>query len=95
MSQRVGRRPQGATEQSRIGNSFFDLLDAQTYARLTARPQLLGELVPATHRDWVVIDEVQRAPGLLDEVHRLIESRRLRFVLTGSSARALGLTRRG
>jgi predicted AAA+ superfamily ATPase len=67
----------------------FDLLDAQTYARLTARPQLLGELVPARHDDWVVIDEVQRAPGLLDEVHRLIESRRLRFVLTGSSARQL------
>ena len=36
---------------------------------------------------WVVIDDVQRVPDLLDEVHRLIESRRLRFVLSGSSAR--------
>jgi predicted AAA+ superfamily ATPase len=67
----------------------FDLLDARVYTRLTANPHLLGEWVPAPHRDWVVIDEVQRAPALLDEVHRLIESRRLRFVLTGSSARKL------
>jgi predicted AAA+ superfamily ATPase len=73
----------------RSGALTFDLLDARIYARLTANPQLLGELVPAGHRDWVVIDEVQRAPALLDEVHRLIESRRLRFVLTGSSARKL------
>ena len=43
----------------------------------------------AGHKDWVVIDEVQRAPELLNEVHRLIESRKLRFGLTGSSARKL------
>ncbi|MBI5480131.1 MAG: ATP-binding protein [Deltaproteobacteria bacterium] len=71
------------------GAITFDLLDARLYARLTATPSLVGELVPAAHRDWVVIDEVQRAPALLDEVHRLIESRGLRFVLTGSSARKL------
>jgi uncharacterized protein len=71
------------------GALTFDLLDARLYTRLTANPQLLGELVPAAHRDWVVIDEVQRIPALLDEVHRLIESRHLRFVLTGSSARKL------
>jgi len=73
----------------RPGALTFDLLDARVYTRLTANPQLLGELVPAEHREWVVIDEVQRVPALLDEVHRLIESRRLRFVLTGSSARKL------
>ena len=38
---------------------------------------------------WVVVDEVQRVPDILNEVHRLIESRGLRFVLTGSSARKL------
>lgn len=38
---------------------------------------------------WVVIDEVQKAPELLNEVHRLIESHNLRFVLSGSSARKL------
>lgn len=67
----------------------FDLLDGRTYARLLADPALLEELVPASHRDWVVIDEIQRVPALLDEVHRLIEARKLRFVLTGSSARKL------
>ena len=71
------------------GALTFDMLDAQVYARLLANPRLLGDLIPATHRDWVAIDEVQRAPQLLDEVHRLIEGRRLRFVLTGSSARKL------
>jgi predicted AAA+ superfamily ATPase len=67
----------------------FDLLDARVYTRLSANPALLAELVPNEHRGWVVVDEVQRIPDLLNEVHRLIESRRLRFVLTGSSARKL------
>jgi predicted AAA+ superfamily ATPase len=71
------------------GAITFDLLDEGTYAELLARPTLVGERVPAKHRDWVVIDEVQRLPALLNEVHRLIESRRLRFALTGSSARKL------
>src|SRR5437870_2178503 len=64
------------------GAITFDLLDAQVYARLLANPTALGDLIPASHHDWVAIDEVQRAPALLDEVHRLIEGRRLRFVLT-------------
>lgn len=71
------------------GALFFDLLDHATYAELLAAPQRLGERIPAGHRDWVVVDEVQRVPELLNEVHRLIESRRLRFALTGSSARSL------
>jgi predicted AAA+ superfamily ATPase len=45
--------------------------------------------VPEKFLDWVIIDEVQRVPDLLNEVHRLIESRKLRFVLSGSSARKL------
>ena len=68
---------------------FFDLLDHQTYTQLLAAPQRLGDQIPQGHKGWVVVDEVQRAPELLNEVHRLIESRRLRFVLTGSSARKL------
>ena len=71
------------------GAAFFDLLDHGTYSRLLAAPQRLGDLIPKAHEDWVVVDEVQRAPELLNEVHRLIESRRLRFALTGSSARKL------
>jgi predicted AAA+ superfamily ATPase len=68
---------------------YFDLLDHGLYATLLAAPERLGEMIPAAHRGWVVVDEVQRVPELLNEVHRLIESRRLRFVLTGSSARKL------
>jgi predicted AAA+ superfamily ATPase len=67
----------------------FDLLDAHTYARLLGNPGFLEDGIPRTHRGWVVIDEVQRVPEMLNEVHRLIEARRLRFVLTGSSARKL------
>lgn len=77
------------TQATLPGALTFDLLDARIYARLLANPPALGDLVPASHTNWVVIDEVQRAPALLDEVHRLIERRRLRFALTGSSARKL------
>jgi len=68
---------------------FFDLLDYPTYTQLLAAPQRLGDQVPQGYKGWVVVDEIQRVPELLNEVHRLIESRRLRFVLTGSSARKL------
>jgi uncharacterized protein len=71
------------------GAPFFDLLDSNTYTRLLASPSRLGEQIPQGHRGWVVIDEIQRLPDLLNEVHRLIETRRLKFVLTGSSARKL------
>ena len=71
------------------GALFFDMLDHQVYTELLAAPQRLGDRIPLGHKDWVVVDEVQRVPELLNEVHRLIESRRLRFVLTGSSARKL------
>lgn len=67
----------------------FDLLDERVHAELLADPTRLGARVPAKYAGWVVLDEVQRLPALLNEVHRLIESRRLRFALTGSSARAL------
>ncbi len=87
-----GPRGTGKTAWARAslpGALTFDLLDARLYGRLLASPTLLGEMIPASHTDWVVVDEVQRAPALLDEVHRLIETRHLRFLLTGSSARKL------
>ena len=66
----------------------YDLLDTTVYLALSREPgRLAQELTP---RDRVVvIDEVQRLPSLLHEVHRLIETRGLRFLLTGSSARKL------
>ena len=68
---------------------FLDLLDDQSYLQVHARPGALRDLIPRGHSGWVVIDEVQRVPEILNEVHRLIEERKLRFVLTGSSARKL------
>src|SRR5579863_3098624 len=65
---------------------YLDLLDTGLYTQLLARPNLLGELIPPNFLDWVVIDEIQRVPELLNEVHRLIEEKRIRFILTGSSA---------
>ncbi len=70
--------------------AWFDLLDAQTQLDLQMNPGELarrtGTLKPGA---WVVLDEVQKAPAVLDQVHSLIETRRLKFALTGSSARKL------
>lgn len=67
---------------------IYDLLDSDTYSRLARRPRSLGEELSPSDR-LVVIDEIQKLPNLLDEVHRLIETRATRFLLTGSSARKL------
>lgn len=64
----------------------LDLLDTSVLATYLRRPKLLREV---TQGDLVVIDEVQKLPALLDEVHWLIEHRGTRFLLTGSSARKL------
>jgi predicted AAA+ superfamily ATPase len=66
----------------------YDLLDHATYLTLSQDPGRLAEELGTTKRD-VVIDEVQRLPELLNVVHRLIEQRGVRFLLTGSSARKL------
>lgn len=68
---------------------ILDLLEAETWQRLLARPGDLEQLVLAAPPGPIVIDEVQRAPELLNEVHRLIENRGTVFALTGSSARKL------
>jgi predicted AAA+ superfamily ATPase len=68
----------------------FDLLDESRYQRLLAEPaQLALELRALAPSRVVVLDEVQRIPALLNEVHRAIETSRRRFVLLGSSARRL------
>jgi predicted AAA+ superfamily ATPase len=67
-----------------------DLLDESRYQTLLADPgQLALELGALPAGRTVVIDEVQRIPALLNEVHREMERRRRRFVLLGSSARRL------
>lgn len=71
----------------------FDLLDTDLFLELTRRPGLLRERLLAEDSarlaSPVILDEVQKVPALLDEVHWLIENRGLRFVLCGSSARKL------
>ena len=71
------------------GSIYIDLLEADIFNDLTARPQRLVSFIPPDFKDWVIIDEVQRVPELMHEVHRLIESRKYRFILTGSSPRKL------
>lgn len=68
----------------------IDLLDETHYQTLLANPgQLASELRALPSSRPVVLDEVQRVPALLNEVHRAIEATRRRFVLLGSSARRL------
>ena len=68
----------------------FDLLDERLFQDLLAEPALFAQAVEHLGPgSWVVVDEVQRLPTLLNEVHRAIEAKRLRFALLGSSARKL------
>ncbi len=69
---------------------WVDLLKADEFRRYVVRPELLREELEASGPDLsrqVVIDEVQKVPALLDEVHWLMENRGLHFALCGSSAR--------
>ena len=68
---------------------YLDLLEAELFNDLLANPSRLENFIPKDFEDWVIIDEIQRVPELLHEVHRLIENQRIKFVLTGSSARKL------
>ena len=70
------------------GCPTYNLLDQALFVRLSRNPALIREaLTPET--TLVVIDEIQRMPALLNEVHLMIEEHGARFLLTGSSARAL------
>jgi len=87
----LGPRQTGKT--SLIRNTLrdaqvYDLLDTSVFLTLSQHPGRLGEELGPRDR-IVVIDEIQRLPTLLNEVHRLIETRGVRFLLTGSSARKL------
>lgn len=87
--------PRGVGKSTWLRTAFskavwIDLLKTDLFYELTRHPENLESKLGACKEGaWVVIDEVQKVPSLLDEVHRLIESRGLRFVLTGSSARKL------
>ena len=69
---------------------LIDLLDEVMYHDLLVDIGLFRNLVSKSKRgDWVVVDEIQRIPRLLNEVHRLIEDQGIHFALIGSSARKL------
>lgn len=71
----------------------IDFLDEGRYQDYLVDPSLFAvELDPVPAGSWVVVDEIQRLPNLLNEVHRFIEDRRLKFALLGSSARKLKAT---
>ena len=69
--------------------TIIDLLDSRYFLRLSSAPHELESIIAAAPADIIVIDEIQRIPELLNEIHRLIESQNLTFLLTGSSARKL------
>lgn len=70
--------------------THFDFLDADLLHRIQAQPGFFAQTIRALPRgSRIVLDEVQRLPEILHEVHRAIESHRHRFVLLGSSTRRL------
>lgn len=69
---------------------YYDLLKSDEFERLSRKPSLLREeLINIPSDELIIIDEIQKLPILLDEVHWLITNCGLRFILTGSSARKL------
>jgi len=69
---------------------YIDLLKSSTFLELQSHPEHLEAMTAfLDENEWVVIDEIQKVPELLDEVHRLIENNNIRFALSGSSARKL------
>ncbi|MEJ2752997.1 MAG: ATP-binding protein [Chloroflexota bacterium] len=69
---------------------YLDLLDASLFLELSRDPHRLEAIIGnQPQQGWVILDEIQKIPVLLDEVHRLLEKHRWRFALCGSSARKL------
>lgn len=86
--------PRGTGKTTWVKQSFpnavyIDLLESRLFNDLLADPQRLVNFIPNNFNDWIIIDEVQKIPELLNEVHRLIEKHKYKFILTGSSARKL------
>ena len=88
-----GPRARGKTtvirQQLAESATIIDLLDSRYFLRLSSSPYELESLIEAAPADIIVLDEIQRVPELLNEIHRLIESQNITFLLTGSSARKL------
>src|SRR5262245_48755300 len=70
---------------------WIDLLDPLQEDEISRDPAWLRKRIESEKNcpTWIVIDEVQKVPKLLDVVHQLIEGTKIKFALTGSSARKL------
>ncbi len=69
---------------------IIDLLDEKTYLRFSQNPSFLIEVEQSIEfSKIIVIDEIQKLPHILDQVHLLIEKKKRKFLLTGSSARKI------
>ena len=68
---------------------WFDLLLSDIYNRLLINPEYLRETILAQEKKLVIIDEIQRIPILLNEVHWLIVNHDIQFILSGSSPRKI------
>lgn len=87
-----GPRQSGKTtllRQRYPGVVWIDLLKADEFRRYATRPELMREELAKSGARFVVVDEVQKAPALLDEAHWLHENAGIHFALCGSSARKL------
>jgi predicted AAA+ superfamily ATPase len=69
--------------------TYLDLLKNDEFIRYQTNPSLLREELLASNQKKMIIDEIQKIPELLNEVHWLIENQRAHFILCGSSARKL------
>ena len=69
--------------------TYIDLLDTRVRMDLEADPSRLSTYLNKAVKTWVIIDEIQKIPELLNIVHQLIEKEGRRFILTGSSARKI------
>lgn len=88
--------PRGTGKSTLLSSHFkeynplwINLLDQRTELHLSQNPDHLINLWKNKKTDWIVIDEVQKIPRLLDVVHLCIEDYKIKFALTGSSARKL------
>jgi predicted AAA+ superfamily ATPase len=88
----VGPRQTGKTtllHQQFPAARFYDLLDTTLAVEMSVRPRSLREQTLAAPPEVVVIDEIQKVPELLEEIHWLLDNTSTRFLLCGSSAREL------
>jgi uncharacterized protein len=68
---------------------YIDFLDPETFRAYSSFPETLAKSIDAINPGMVIIDEVQKVPAILEVVHKIMEEKKIRFILTGSGARKL------